>query len=98
MRLQGARNRIQCATSAQIHRDGPWIDHNILRHLSGRNYLHLARLIEERAPAAIENMLRLREKKKELVKSAEIERIFAPASLSLMIEALEMEEESGRDA
>lgn len=89
---------IETSTSSQIHRCGPWIDAHLLSHLSGRNLLHVARRIEHRAPAAIENMPLLRGKKSLLVKSAELAQIFAPAALDLMIEALQMDEEPGRGA
>ncbi len=92
--VEGVERLLANSTSMQIHRNAPSIDHDILRHLSGRNFLHVARLIEHRAPAAVENAPRLSQEKKGLVRSAEVERIFAPASLDLLIEALRMEEES----
>ena len=95
MLVQGVVNLIDRSTSSQIHRHGPWIDHNLLKRLSERNFLHVARRLERRAPAAIENMPTLRERKMELMRSAEMEQIFAPASLDLLIETLQMDEEMG---
>lgn len=86
---------LNTATSAQIHRHGPSLDLNCLRPLSGRNFLHVARLIEARSPAAIENMPLLRSRRQDLIKGAEIEQIFAPVALDLMSEALQMDAASG---
>ncbi|HWS25828.1 MAG TPA: hypothetical protein VN259_04560 [Xanthomonadales bacterium] len=91
--VEGVEQLLANSTSMQIHRLAPSIDHDILRHLSGRNFLHVARLIERRAPAAIENAPRLHRERKELIKGAELERIFAPASLNLLIEALRADEQ-----
>jgi len=82
----------------QFFRCGPWVDAHLLSLLSGRNFLHVARRIELRSPASIENMPLLKSRKNMLMKSAELEQIFAPASLDLMIEALQMDEEAGRGA
>lgn len=88
--LQRLENLLERATSKQILMHGPSIDSSFVKRLSGHNLLHVARIIESRAPAAIENMVFLQEKKRDLQKGSEMAKIFAPAALDLMIEALQM--------
>lgn len=80
------------ATSRQIYRIAPWIDERVLSLLSGRNLLHLAKIIEMRAPAAIENMPLLRAHQGRLRHGSEVSQIFSSRSLDLMIEVLSDDE------
>jgi hypothetical protein len=82
---------LETATSSQIFRHGPFIDAHLLPHLSGRNLLAVARLMELRAPAAIENMPRLREKRERLKRGWDLAQVLSPRALANMIAALELE-------
>lgn len=82
------------ATSSQIFKIGPYVDAMLIPRLSGRNRLAVAKLIEARAPAAIENMPNLRRDREHLRKSAELGQILSPASLAQMIAALAADLES----
>jgi hypothetical protein len=86
---------LESATSTQIFKQGPYIDAMLVPRLSGRNLLHVAKLIEARAPAAIENMPRLRKLREHLRKSAELAKILSPAALNQMIQALSAEPKQG---
>lgn len=68
--LSKVQNAVSGFTSTQIFRMGPSID-GAFKFLSGTNFLVLARLIEERAPAAVENMPILRSHRDHLRISAE---------------------------
>lgn len=81
------------ATSRQVFKEGPFIDANLVRVLSGRNRLAVAKLIEARAPAAIENMPRLRKDREHLRKSAELAQILSPAALVQLMAALTADQE-----
>ncbi len=74
-------------TSVQIFRHGPRID-GAFGFLSGRNFLQLARLIEERAPAAVENMPILRSHRDHLRNSIETAQVLA--GLPALISALKL--------
>lgn len=85
------RAEIENATSTQLMKAGPYIDAVLIPRLSGRNRLAVAKLIEARAPAAIQNMPNLKRQREHLRMSAEIAQIVAPAALRQMIEALRAE-------
>lgn len=72
-------------TSVQVFRNGPRID-QAFSHLSGRNFLQLARLIEERSPAAVENMPILRSHREHLRRSVETANVLQglPALISAL--------------
>jgi hypothetical protein len=58
------------ATPRQIVRVAAFIDYHLLPSLSGRNFLAVAKLLEVRAPAALEVMPKMRQKR-EVLKRAE---------------------------
>jgi hypothetical protein len=76
---------IDSMTSTQIFRHAPRID-GAFKYLSGRNVLALARLIEERAPAAMGNMPMLRLHRDHLSNSMETAQVLAglPALISAL--------------
>lgn len=80
-------SQLKRSTSVQIFRTGPQID-MVFSMLSGVNFLQLARLIETRAPAAIENMPILRSHREHLRNSAETAKVLA--GLPALIESLRM--------
>jgi hypothetical protein len=75
------------ASSNAIFKQAPFLDAGLVL-LSGRNKLAVAKLIEARAPAAIENMPELRKDREHLRKAAELEQILSPTSIAQMIAAL----------
>lgn len=87
-----AVNRIfslfETATSQQIFKHAPMVDRDLIPCLSGRNLLAVAKLIEARSPAAIDNMPHLSKRQKELLVVSELAQIFAPAALAQMAEVL----------
>ena len=85
--LEETMSQLKRSTSVQIFRTGPQID-LVFSMLSGVNFLQLARLIELRAPAAIENMPILRSHREHLRNSAETAKVLA--GLPALIESLRM--------
>ncbi|MEJ8837705.1 hypothetical protein [Ramlibacter sp. AN1133] len=82
-------DEVASATSLQIFKIAPYVDAMLVPHLSGRNRLAVAKLIETRSPAAIENMPNLRRQREHLRRSAEFAKILSPQALELMIAALQ---------
>jgi hypothetical protein len=76
---------IESMTSTQIFRHAPRID-GAFKYLSGRNVLALARIIEQRAPAAMGNMPMLRLHRDHLRNSMETAQVLAglPALISAL--------------
>lgn len=66
-----------------------YIDETIVPLLSGKNLLHVARLLEQRAPTVIDSMTNLKKHKDHLQRSAELAEILSPKSLERLIGALQ---------
>lgn len=74
-----------------------YIDATLIPVLSGKNLLHVAQLLEDRAPTVIDNMPRLRQVKSHLQHTAELADVLSPMALDRLIEAIKASrEESGR--
>lgn len=65
------------------------VDEQMVPLLSGKNLLHVARLLEERAPTAIESMTHLNRYKSHLKRSAQLAEILSTRSLDRLTAALE---------
>lgn len=91
------RALVEQATSSQIFKVAPYVDAVLIPRLSGRNRLAVAKLIEVRAPAAIENMPHLRRQREHLRKSAELAQTLSPAALAQMIAALSADQRLAGD-
>lgn len=76
------------ASKKQLWHMAMYIDESIVELLSGKNRLYIARLIEDRAPAIITQMRRLRAHKEHLERTAEMAEILSPASLDKLITAV----------
>jgi hypothetical protein len=85
------------ATSTEIFRLAPYIDAVFVPMLSGRNLLAVMKLIELRAPAAIENMPTVRKHREHLRRSVEMAQMLSPAALERMIAAIRAEAGDARD-
>lgn len=85
---------VSVASSRDIFRKAQMIDAYLLPKLSGRGMLVVAKLIELRAPAAIEVMPRLRSFRSHAVRAHELSQILSPAALSRVIDALKSAEAS----
>jgi len=75
-------------SNRQLFRHAPKIDGWLLPRLSGRNFLTVAKLVELRAPSAIENMPRLRAARAHAQRAAELSQILSPVALERVLEAL----------
>jgi hypothetical protein len=76
---------------ATIHANCLEIDRRLVSKLSGPNMLEVARMIEARCPDVIENMPTLK-RNLELLKPAHVlAQVFMPASMAMLIRALEEE-------
>jgi len=82
------RQAASVMSSADLRRHAGRIDERLFPHLSGRNFLAVAKLIELRAPSAVENMPRLKEYRRHASRAAELAQILSPAALDRVIEAL----------
>lgn len=82
---------VEKATSTEIFRIAPFIDAVLVPMLSGRNLLAIMKLIEKRAPAAIENMPTVRKHREHLRRSVELAQMLAPPALERMIRAIRAE-------
>jgi hypothetical protein len=80
-------------TSRQIFQHAPEIDRTLLSRLSGRNFLAVAKVIEMRAPSAIETMRRLRKAREHAQQAAELAKILSPEALDRVIRVLKSVEE-----
>lgn len=67
------------------------IDEQVVPLLSGKNLLHVAKLLEDRAPTVIESMTNLRRHKEHLQRAAELAEILSPSALDKLISALAAE-------
>lgn len=65
-----------------------YIDETIVPVLSGKNLLHVAKLIEQRAATVIDSMPNLRRHKEHLQRAAELGEILSPMSLGRLVAAV----------
>lgn len=65
-----------------------YIDETVVPLLSGKNLLHVAKLLEDRAPTVIDSMTNLKKHKDHLQRSAELAEILSPRSLDKLIAAM----------
>lgn len=65
-----------------------YIDEMIVPVLSGKNLLHVAKLIEQRAATVIDSMPNLRRHKEHLQRAAELGEILSPLALSRLVAAV----------
>lgn len=79
---------IQKADRKRIWAMALYIDEMIVPILSGKNLLHVARLLEQRAPTVIDSMPNLRKHKDHLQRSAELGEILSPRALDRLIAAV----------
>lgn len=79
---------IRNADRRAIWRMALLIDVQITPLLSGKNLLHVARLLEERAPTVIESMTNLNRHKSHLRRSAELAEILSARALDRLNAAL----------
>lgn len=79
---------IQKADRKKIWAMALYIDEMIVPILSGKNLLHVARLLEQRAPTMIDSMPNLRKHKDHLQRAAELGEILSPRALDRLIAAV----------
>jgi hypothetical protein len=72
----------------RIWRMALMIDDEFVPVLSGKNLLHVAKLLEDRAPTIIDSMPNLRRHKEHLQRAAELAEILSPSALDKLISAL----------
>lgn len=65
-----------------------YIDEMIVPILSGKNLLHAAKLLEQRAPTVIDSMPNLRRHKDHLQRAAELGEILSPIALGRLMAAV----------
>lgn len=82
------REAVSMASSRDLFRRAQMIDAYLLPKLSGHGVLAVAKLMELRAPAAIEVMPRLRAIRSHAARAHELSQILSPAALMRVIEAL----------
>jgi hypothetical protein len=79
---------IQKADRKKIWAMALYTDEMIVPILSGKNLLHVARLLEQRAPTVIESMPNLKKHKDHLLRAAELGEILSPRALDRLIAAV----------
>lgn len=82
------RAAVEGASSKEIFRSAHRIDSYLLPKLSGRNLLAVAKIIEMKAPAALDTMPRLRAHRAHAARAAELAQILSPNALERVISAL----------
>ena len=82
------RSWILTANRKSIWAMSVYIDATLVPLLSGKNLLHVAQLLEDRAPTVIDNMKKLRGMRDHLQHTAELAAVLSPASLDRLIEAI----------
>lgn len=79
---------INTASKKRIWTVALFIDDTLIPLLSGKNLLHVARLIEDRADAVITQMRRLRSYREHLEKAAEMAEILSEKNMNRLTAAL----------
>jgi len=83
--VQGLTQILEQISPAKVMRNGPFIDAHIIPHLSGRNLLAAARLIEALAPATVENMPKLRQRREVLRRAHELVPVLSGRNVERLI-------------
>lgn len=76
------------ASKREIWTMALYFDETIIPVLSGKNFLHMARLIEDRTPPVILQMRNLRLQKEHLERSSDLAEILSAAQLERLINAM----------
>jgi len=79
---------VRSMTPRELNRHATKVDAWLLPRLSGKNLLYVAKIMESRAPAALELMPRLRARKSHAMRAAELAQILSPVALERVISAL----------
>lgn len=87
---------IMASDRKQIWAMSIYIDQSIIPLLSGKNLLHVAKLLEDRAPTVIANMTNLRKHQAHLQRTAELAEILSPKSMERLIKAIKASKDTAQ--